>query len=63
VAELTVTNPGEARVSQSGAFGNFGETARLIRAESGTVSEVHIAGGRLVTEAALAAELTSRYEA
>jgi len=63
VAELTVTNPGEARVSQSGAFGNFGETARLIRAESGAVNEVHIAGGRLVTPAALAAELTGRYEA
>ena len=61
-AELTVTSPDEARISQSGAFGNYGEPARLIRDAKGDVTEVRLAGGRLVAEADLVAELTARYE-
>jgi CubicO group peptidase (beta-lactamase class C family) len=60
-AELTVTGPDEARVSQASAFASFGEPARLVRGEDGGVSEVRLAGNRLVSEAALAAELTGRY--
>ena len=60
--ELTVAGPDEARISQAGAFASFGEPARLIRGEDGQVAEVMIAGGRLVSERVLAAELTGRYE-
>jgi CubicO group peptidase (beta-lactamase class C family) len=61
-SELTFTGPDEARISQAGAFASFGEPARLIRGEDGRVAEVMIAGGRLVSEAAMAAELTKRYQ-
>ena len=60
-AELTVTGPDEARISQSGAFGSYGEAAQLIRGADGTVIEVRLAGSRLVAEADLAMELTDRY--
>jgi D-alanyl-D-alanine carboxypeptidase len=61
-AELTVTGPDEARISQSGGFGNYGEPARLTRGVDGAVVAVHLAGGRLVAEADLARELAGRYE-
>jgi CubicO group peptidase (beta-lactamase class C family) len=60
--ELTVTDPDQARISEAGAFASYGEGARLIRGEDGQVAEVMIAGGRLVSEAVMAAELTGRYE-
>jgi len=60
-AELTVTGPDEARVSQASAFASFGEPARLVRGEDGAVREVRLAGNRMVAEAALAAEMTDRY--
>ena len=62
VGELTVTAPDEATISYAGAFASYGEPARLIRDADGAVTTVQIAGGRLVTEAALAAELVERYE-
>jgi D-alanyl-D-alanine carboxypeptidase len=61
-AELTVTGPDEARISQSGAFGNYGEPARLERGPDGAVVAVRLAGGRMTSEAALTAELVERYE-
>ena len=60
--ELTVTGPDEARISQAGAFASYGEPARLIRGRDGKVSEVAVAGSRLVTEAAMTAEMIARYE-
>jgi D-alanyl-D-alanine carboxypeptidase len=60
--ELTITGPGEARISQAGAFANYGEPARLIRDAAGAIASVQLAGGSLVSEAELAAELTARYE-
>ena len=61
-AELTVTGPDEARISQAGGFANYGEPARLVRDEGGAVVEVHLAGGRMIAEAELAEELIGRYE-
>ena len=61
VAELTVTGPDEARIVEAGAFDRYGETVRLVRGPGGAVAEVWIAGGKMVSEAALAAELVSRY--
>jgi CubicO group peptidase (beta-lactamase class C family) len=63
VGELTLTGTDEARISQSGAFGSFGEPARLVRGPDGGVCEVRLAGGRLITEAALAEEVAARYPA
>jgi CubicO group peptidase (beta-lactamase class C family) len=60
--ELTVTAPDEARISEAGAFASYGESARLIRGDDGKVREVMLGGSRLVTEAAMAEELTGRYE-
>jgi CubicO group peptidase (beta-lactamase class C family) len=60
--ELTVTGPDQAYISQSGAFASFGEPAQLVRGADGAVTEVRMAGGRSVSEAALAAELIERYE-
>jgi len=61
-AELTVTGPDEARISQSGGFGNYSESARLIRGADGAVVALRLAGGRMVAEAELAKELVGRYE-
>lgn len=61
VGELTVSGRDAARISQAGAFASFAEPARLVRGADGAVSEVWVSGGRLVTEAALAAELVGRY--
>jgi CubicO group peptidase (beta-lactamase class C family) len=59
--ELTVTAPDEARISQAGAFASYGEPARLFRDADGRVCEVIVGGSRLISEAALATELTGRY--
>jgi len=61
VPELTVTGPDEGSITYSGAFGSFGEPARLLRGADGAVTEVQIAGGRLSPEAAIVAELIDRY--
>jgi len=62
IPELTVTGVDQAVISYAGGFASFGEPAQLIRDAGGAVVEVRIAGGRLVSEAALAAELIGRYE-
>lgn len=61
-AELSVTGPGEAAISQASAFASFGEPVRLIRGAGGAVVAVHLAGSRMVSEAELAQELVGRYE-
>jgi D-alanyl-D-alanine carboxypeptidase len=61
-AELTITGKDEARVTQSGAFANFGEPARLIRDDKGAVTAIQLASARMITEASLAEELVGRYE-
>ena len=61
VSELTITGKDQARLSQAGSFGNYGEPAELVRSKDGRVREVRLASGRLVPEAALAKELTARY--
>lgn len=60
--ELSVTAPDVARISQSSAFVSYGEPVRRLRGPDGAVAELQIAGSRLVTEPAFAAELVARYE-
>ena len=62
VAELTVIEPDEARISEAGAFASYGEPARLVRTDDGVVAQVLIGGFRTVTEAALAKEVNDRYQ-
>jgi CubicO group peptidase (beta-lactamase class C family) len=59
--ELTVTGPDTATISQAGGFASFGEPASLVRGADGVVEQVRLAGGRLVSEAAMAAEMVGRY--
>ena len=61
VPELTLTGPDQARIAEAGAFASYGETARLVRDAAGAITEVHIAGGRLLPEVVFAAEVEARY--
>ncbi len=59
-AELTVTGPDTARISKATGFGSFGQGARLVRGKGGAVTEVVLAGGRLLDQASLAKEVRAR---
>ena len=61
-AEITVTGPDAGRITKSGGFGNYGETASLVRNRSGEVTEIRLAGARLLRQAALAKEMRARYQ-
>ncbi len=59
--EITVTGADTGRISRAGGFGAHGETARLVRNRAGQITEVWIAGGRLLGQAAAAKEARGRY--
>jgi D-alanyl-D-alanine carboxypeptidase len=59
--EIEVTGPDTGKVVRADGFGNYGESVRLVRDASGTVTEYWLMGTRLVPEAVLAEELQSRY--
>lgn len=63
VPELTVLARDRARIAQSGAFGNFGEPVRRIRDKRGRVREMRVASARMLSETALAGEMTERFRA
>ncbi len=63
VPEIELTGSDEGRIVTSGAFGSYGEPVRRIRQKSGKVASVRFAGMTLLTEAALAKELTEKYPA
>ncbi len=63
VPEIEVTGSDAGRIVQSGAFGSYGEPVQRIRQKSGKVASVRLAGTLLVTQAALAKELTGKYPA
>jgi CubicO group peptidase (beta-lactamase class C family) len=62
-SEITVTGKDEGRIALAGSFAHHGEPARLDRGADGAVTALSIGGGRLLPEAALAAELAARYPA
>jgi len=62
VAELEITRPDQARIVQASAFGSYGEAARLVRDETGRVTEVRLGAGTLVPEHVLSAEMRARYD-
>jgi CubicO group peptidase (beta-lactamase class C family) len=61
-SELEITGPDEGRIALAGSFAHHGEPVRRIRAADGAVAAIKLAGGRLLPEAELAAELEGRYE-
>ncbi len=58
--ELTVTGPDTARISKATGFGSYGQQAKLVRGRGGAVTEVVLAGGRLLDQASLAREVRAR---
>jgi len=61
-SEIAVSGPDEGTIRLAGGFANHGEGARLIRDAGGTVAEVQLGGTRYLTETAMAAEITARYQ-
>ncbi len=61
-AELTVTGPDEAIMSQASAFHSPGEPVRLRRNAKGEITELRMAAARMVPEAVLSRELLRRYD-
>ncbi|MEO8713999.1 MAG: serine hydrolase domain-containing protein [Acetobacteraceae bacterium] len=61
VSELEITGRDDARIALAGGYASHGEPARRVRGKSGSVTELWLAGSRMVPEARLAKELTTRY--
>jgi len=62
-SELKPTGADAAVVAKAQAFGDLGETCRLVRDAAGVIETVQIGGKRLVAEEAIRAEVESRYAA
>ena len=60
--ELTPTGPDAARITRATGFGNYGQTASLIRDRAGRVSAVMLAGTRLLPREAAARDVRERYQ-
>lgn len=60
--ELEITGGDRGRIALAGGFASHGEPVRLVRDKRGRVTEVWLAGGKLLREAAVARELERRYE-
>lgn len=60
--ECQIVGPDEARIVEASAFGNYGETVKLVRGEDGSVAAVQIAQLKWVLEADLQRELMERYD-
>ena len=61
--EIKLEGPDLGRIAKASGFSSPGETCRLVRGTDGKVASVQIAGGHLLTEAELQAEMTERYGA
>jgi D-alanyl-D-alanine carboxypeptidase len=60
--ECQLIGPDEARIVEASAFGNYGETVKLVRGKDGSVAAVQIAQQKWVLEADLQRELIERYD-
>lgn len=60
--EVTASGPDSGIITQASAFHHFGEAVGLHRGENNAVVAVHIAGDTWISEPALNAELTERYD-
>jgi len=59
--EIKLEGPDQGRITKASGFSSPGETARLVRGADGKVASVQVAGGNLLAEAELRAEMTERY--
>ncbi len=59
---LTPTGADSAVISEANGYGSYGQTVRLVRDASGTVSEILFAGSHLKSQQDAAAEAIARYE-
>jgi len=59
--ELTLTGPDTARITKATGFGSYGQEARIIRNKSGAISELILAGGRLLPQPAATKDIRTRY--
>ncbi len=60
-SEIAVSNAATGRIALAGGFANHGEPVRRVRDGRGKVSELWLAGAKLVSEAKLAKEMAGRY--
>lgn len=61
-SRIAVTGPDRGVIKVAGGFANHGEPACLVRDDDGRISEVWVAGTKLLSETEFSAELTGRYE-
>jgi len=59
--EIEITGRDAGRIVVAPGFRSYGETVRRIRNQAGTVTDIWIAGGHLIREKAMAAEIERRY--
>jgi len=59
-SEIAVSGPDEGVISLANGFASHGETVQRTRGNDGGVRELRLAGGTLVLEERVAAELTAR---
>jgi D-alanyl-D-alanine carboxypeptidase len=60
--EIEITGRDVGRIRQAAGFSSHGESVELVRARSGKISAVQLAGLRMVPESRYKAELQRRYE-
>jgi CubicO group peptidase (beta-lactamase class C family) len=59
--EIEITGRDAGRIVVAPGFRSYGEPVRRIRSKAGTVTDIWIAGGHLIREKAMAAEIERRY--
>jgi CubicO group peptidase (beta-lactamase class C family) len=59
--EIEITGRDAGKIVVAPGFRSYGEPVRRIRSKAGTVTDIWIAGGHLIREKAMAAEIERRY--
>lgn len=59
-SEIAVSGPDDGTIVLANGLGSHGETVKRTPGSDGQVREIRLAGGTLVPEARVAAELTAR---
>ncbi len=60
-SELAIANRDSGRITLAGGLASHGEPVRRVRDGRGRATELWLAGGKMVTEAALVREMEGRY--
>lgn len=60
-SELEIIDDDHGRITLAGGFANHGEPVHRVRGEDGSVSELWLAGSKLLPDVALAREMQARY--